>query len=179
MSKPKFPLIYADPTIQARYVQLRKQGQSDAMAQMLAEQRPPGTKGTDRAFLQDRNGGQDIEAMTAPVRKRLLENAAKAGVSVQNKRYISQLARRGVPCDPLALVSDMGDVKARALAMGRYVNSEGHEAPPPKSVPLAEDLVQDEIARRIKKDPGLKKVPKQTMREQVIDECAFKRKPRT
>lgn len=146
---------------------------------MLKARQAPGTKGTDRAFSQGRGGGQDIDSMSPAARKRLLENCAKEGVSPQGKMYIGQLARKGVPCDPLALVSGLDDVHARAKAMGKYVNQEPPESPPPKSIPMAEDLIREEIGRRVQKNPDLKRVPKSTIRDQVIDECSFKRKERT
>lgn len=146
---------------------------------MFKARQAPGTKGTDRAFAQGRGGGQDIDSMSPAARKRLLENCAAAGVSPQGKMYIGQLARKGVPCDPLALVNGLDDVHARAKAMGKYVNQEPPETPPPPSVPLAEDLIREEVGRRIEKNPDLKSVPKSTIREQVIDEHSFKRKPRT
>lgn len=184
-TKTKYPRVYADPQQQARYVKLRQAGNSDAFAQMLTEQRPPGIKGENARFLNGRQNGEDIEDMSPLTRKKLLENAKKAGVSVQGKRYISQLARRGVPCDPLALVSDLDDVKARARAMGRQVctmeqaQDMDYQGSPPRSVALAEDIVQEEVAKRIAKDPSLKKVPKAKIREQVIDKHALKRKART
>lgn len=149
------------------------------LADMLQSRQPPGTKGTDKAFSQGRQGGQDIDAMSPAARKRLLDNCAAAGVSPQGKMYIGQLARKGVPCDPLALVSGLDDVHARAKAMGKFVNQEPPESPPPKAVPLAEDLIREEIGKRVAKNPDLKRVPKATIREQVIDEHSFKRKERT
>lgn len=149
------------------------------LADMLASRQGPGLKGTDRAFLQGRNTGADIDEMCPAVRKRLLDNCKAAGISPQGKRYIGQLARHGVPCDPLALVSGLDDVHARAKAMGKYVNQEPPEVAPPPSIPLAEDIVQEEVARRLAANPDLVTVPKADIRAQVIEQHSFKRKPRT
>lgn len=183
--RPKWPQIYAHAETQAHYEKCRANGCTDAMAQMLAERQAPGTMGTERAFSQGRGTGSDIDTMSSGARKKLLENCKKMGIDPGGKMYVSQLARRGVPCDPLALVNGLDDVKARANSMGRQVCSVAesqemeYQGPPPKSTALAEDLVQEEISNRIRKDPGLKKVAKAKIREQVIHEHGFRRKQRT
>lgn len=149
------------------YAQAIANGESPMFAEMLACRQPPGTRGTDRAFLQGRQNQEDLN-MPKWMRDQLTAQMRKAGISTAGKVYISSLARKkhevkpGEPWgagDPYAWVSDLGEAKARCAALGR----EGWGAatvkasevrPPTPDVPLAEDIVQGKVAEAIALDPS-------------------------
>lgn len=177
--KPKWPRVYHDPLLQERYEELRAAGNDDRFAQMLTEQRAPGLKGTERAFSQGRNGGQDLDSWPAFIRDRLVADANARGISLQNKMYISGLAEYA--CDSRALVSCGDDVLARCKAANKHVrgavNHEAADAPcPPPSKLLAEDLIQESIGHLVKENPDLKTKPKAKLRELVLEKHARPRK---
>lgn len=170
-----YPIVSTDEHIQALYVRLRKRGQSHAIAEMLAFREPPGTKNTDRAFMQ----GSHVDCnVNGPLRERFLKKARKAGIQTEGRRYISQLAdKRGV-CTPEAWVSGVGDVRAACIAKGAGAESLGLKAverDPTPSIPLAEDLVREQMAKEIAKDPG-KARKLDDLREAVIEKHGSKRK---
>lgn len=165
----------------ARYEAMVADGQEPGFAAMLACNKPPGARGTDRALME---GGQEQQfSRMAPVNvKRLLELARKAGIDTTGKRYMGGLGR---PNDPLAWISDSHDVlKACQKKNFNCQGAVSHKAvdmPPPPPVPLAEDLIQEEIRNRCQADPSLaervQKNPKvkQELREAVIDRHAYKK----
>lgn len=177
--KPKWPTVYENPVLQERYEELRAAGNTDAFAQILTEQRAPGLKGTERAFSQGRNGGQDLDSWPSFIRDQLIADAKQRGISLQNKMYISGLAE--YPCDSRALVSSGDDVVARCKATNKHlsgaVNYEAVDAPaPPPSKLMAEDLVQESIGDLVRSNPDLKTKPKTKLREMVLEKHASKRK---
>jgi len=66
------------------------------------------------------------------------------------------LAKRGVGCK--------GGICPTPTGPGRE----------PPQIPLAEDIIQDEMARQIKRDPGLA-ANKQKLREEILDRHSYKR----
>lgn len=173
-----WPQVYENPALQSRYEELRAAGNDDRFAQMLTEQCPPGLKGTERAFSQGRNGGQDIDSWPPFIRDKLVADAKRRGISLQNKMYISGLAEYG--CDSRALVSSGDEVVARAKAMNKHVagavNHTAVDLPAPPSVLMAEDLVQESIGHMIKANPDLKRKPKAKLREMALEKHARPRK---
>jgi hypothetical protein len=170
---------YGDPSEQlAHYDALLRDGQPPQFAAMLACQKAPGVKGTDRALME---GGTSLGSKSPMVQKAVLAAAKKAGVDISGKRHISGI---GPVTDPLSWVSDTADVraacKARGLTCRGVVNHEGPEAPPPKRIPLAEDLIQEEVVNRCAADPSLaekvakSKTAKAELREAIIDRHAPK-----
>ena len=177
--KQAWPVVYENPLLQQRYEELRAAGNDDRFAQMLTEQRAPGLKGTERAFSQGRNGGQDLDSWPSFIRDRLVADAKARGISLQNKMYISGLAE--YPCDSRALVSSADDVLARCKANNKHVagavNHQAADVPcPPPSKLLAEDLVQESIGHLVKENPDLKSKPKEKLREMVLEKHARPRK---
>jgi hypothetical protein len=64
-------------------------GCSPLLADLLASRQAPGSKGTEKAFMQDRNNNGDLDKMPAPMREELLNAAHSAGVSVSGKWWVS------------------------------------------------------------------------------------------
>lgn len=176
--KPKWPQIYAHAETQAHYEQCRANGCTDAMAQMLAERQAPGSKGTDRAFMEGRNNGGYLDDMPDFLRQKFLQKAKRAGVSLAGKTYVSGLATEA--CDPHAWVSGVDELMSRVKAQNAHLTGiREHVAvdvPPPPSTPLAEDLVQESVRNLVKSNPGLKAKSKKELREMAIDKHALPRK---
>jgi hypothetical protein len=114
---------------------------------MCALQQPPGTSGTDRAYMQGRLNNQQLDRMPPKQAKAMIEAAQRAGISVAGKYYASGLADKRGPADPAAWIDSTGDVKK--VAMERNLNVTGaveHKAipvPRPKSKPLSERLTRE------------------------------------
>ena len=149
------------------------EGKNSGFAAMLAQRRPSGTKGTDRAFLEGSHGAMDKVGKFS--RERMLKMAKKAGISTQGKVYKGGLGR---PDDHMAWVSGRDDVlaacKAKGLTCSGSVNYKSPEQEP-KRKKIAEDIVQNFMAVEVAKDPGLReKVQKNRnqrmeLREKVIE----------
>ncbi|MBR50186.1 MAG: hypothetical protein CMA83_01215 [Euryarchaeota archaeon] len=148
-------------------------GNNPGFAAMLAQRQPPGSKGTERAFLEGMHGWADNVSKECATE--LHRQAKNAGIATQGKKYIGGLGR---PTDPGAWVSTMDDVTETAKRKGLTVTGAiNYQAPAqkPKRVRMAEDLVQHQMAVECHKDPGLaekvKKSPKKMrdLREKVIN----------
>lgn len=146
---------------------------------MLAARQAPGTKGTDRAFLQGRLTGYSLDHMDIATRTKWQMAAKKAGVSLEGKVLCSGLAKHEF--DPRAWVDSRSEQKQRCEELGRSLWVGGEcvysppEQPPVPEVKLAPKIVEREVNRLLKNDPGLKKVARQELRERVIDKHAPKR----
>lgn len=134
-------------------------GCSPRLADMLASRSFPGTRGTDRAFLQGRpTDGAQFEKIPL-VGQHHLRMAKDAGVSVTGKVYNGTLAR--YPGDPEAWVDSLGDVKRICEARGweaegaitvqapRYAGEE------PGPYAIADDLVEKYVEDKISENPDL------------------------
>jgi hypothetical protein len=101
-----FAIIDGTPEQQDAYDEMRRNGESHKLAEMLALQRTPGAV-TDSTFLAGHvNGNQFADDPNAGARYK--REAEAAGVSTTGKVYLSQLAK--YPGDPKAWVSSRGDV---------------------------------------------------------------------
>ena len=153
--------------------QLIEEGNNSGFAAMLAQRRPSGTKGTDRAFLEGSHHAMDKVGRYS--RDRMLKMAKKAGISTQGKVYKGGIGR---PDDPMAWVSGRDDVlaacKAKGLTCSGSVNYKAPEREP-KRKKMAEDLVQGFMAKEVARDPGLRekvqksRSKKMELREKVIE----------
>ena len=146
-------VISRNPEVQARYEEMRRNGESHAMAEMLATRSFPGLR-TDSEFNKGRCNGNQFEE-TPWLGDYYRARAEEAGVSVTGKYYQSTLAR--FPGDPEAWVGGRGDVEKICLQRGwgceGSVQVDVGERPPIPDVPLAEDLIQREVAASLKENP--------------------------
>lgn len=168
-----YPTVSTNPDIQSRYEDLRDNGDSHNMAEMLATRSAPGTKNMDRAFLQGthQNGGLDEK-----FGREYLRRARKAGIPTTGKVYLSQLADGRGAATPAAWVSGLDDVRDGVRAGGHGAESLGIqavEAPPRKQIRMAEDLVQRQMNVELAKDPS-KASKLGELREAVIDKHGSK-----
>ncbi len=147
---------------QAIYDEAITNGASPLFADMLAHQQAPGTKGTDRAFLEGRFNNNEIGSMMPWMQQGFKKKLDDAGVSAAGKVYMSSLVRKEVgPGDPFAYVSDLAEAKAKCLSLGRdgwgIATVKAPEKPPTPDIPLAEDIVMEQVAREVAKNPDLRK----------------------
>lgn len=147
-------------------------------AEMCALQIAPGTKGTDRAFMEGRMNNQQLDSMPERSAKWLVKEAREAGINISGKYYCGGIADKRGWKDPEAWVSSNDDVlrvaHKRRLAVSGSVNYDPGAAPP-KRVKINERIVREQVARELRKNPGAD--PK-ALREKVIDKHSYKAKGR-
>lgn len=140
-----------------RYLECRANGCSRRLAASLALKRFPAIK-TDSIFNEGRVNGNQFEH--CPRQGDFLRKIAEeAGVSTTGKYYCRGLAE--YPGDPMAWVSDRGDVLRVARAknlniVDGYVTHKARDVEPMADVPIAADLVEDEVADILDANPGAK-----------------------
>jgi|GEM_PF-4745890 len=122
---------------------------------MLVNGVPPGEK-TDRGFLYGTENGKQFEGKEY-IGDYYKGVADKSNVSINGKKYISQLAR--FPGDPEAWVSGRGDIQR--ICEERGYNCEGSvnvkamkEVVPQAPKPLADDIIRREVAKKVKAHGG-------------------------
>lgn len=153
-------IISTDPVIQARYEQMLAQGTSASLAEMFATQRPP--RGKDNTSWLAANskaiGGGDL---ATPVRQHHEAMAREAGVSIDGKVYMPSLARKNMPGDPRAWVTDHSEFKRRLEDRGdgwsdgtQCVKPRDDFAPTP-DIEVAPDLIEERACQMIENNPDL------------------------
>ena len=168
----------ANPSAQAHYRQMIKDGQDERFAIMCALQVAPGAKGTDRAFMEGRMNNQQLGDMPTYQANYMIRDATKAGISISGKHYCAGLADKRGWRDPHAWVSSSDDVlrvaKERQLTVTGAVN---YDPPvqPPKRVKLSETIIARETAKLKSLNP---KTHDKELREKVIDQFWYKTKGR-
>lgn len=168
----------AGPNAIATYKRSLDSGATEAFAVMVALQRPPGTKGTDRAFMEGRCNNQQLDDMPQKQAEWLAREARAAGISIEGKYYCGGLADHRAWRDPEAWVSGNDDIRRVAQKRGKTVSgSVNYEAPPvpPKRTLIHEQIVQDEVRKLKKLNPRAKS---RELREQVIEKHAYRAKGR-
>lgn len=147
-------------------------------ALMCATQTPPGTRGSDRAFMEGRLNQQWLDDMPKKQANTILTEARAAGISVAGKVYIGGLADQRAHRDPMAWVDSTADIKrvakARNLTVEGAVKHQGHALPPKRTV-LNERIVQEELTKYRKKHPGKKDGE---LREMIVNRHAHPLKRR-
>lgn len=137
-------------------------------AVMCALQIPPGTKGTDRAFNQDRLCQQQFDDMPKLMAQRMLREARAAGISTTGKQYIGGLADKRAHRDPEAWVDSTADIvrvaRKRNLTVEGIVSHKGTPVPPQRKV-LSERIIREEMRHYRKLHPKMKAGE---MREMII-----------
>lgn len=156
------------------YEELIEAGNQPGFAAMLAMRQPPGTKGTERAFLEGMTSWADN--MHQGNRRKIFDAAKKAGISTEGKIYKGGLGR---PDDAMAWISTQDDVrevcKIKGLTCSGSVNYKAPEQAPKKKRRMAKDLQDKYVAMELQNSPSLqekvKKNPKaiKQVREQVIE----------
>ena len=162
------------------YQEMIAKGVSPKLAEAFACRQPPGlgtalspgaTVGMDSGFMQGRKNGEDLAAMSPRHRKRLLEQARKAGISISGKVYVGSLADHRLGGDPAAWVDSPSDIVKVAKRRGKNARGAGHDytapqAPPKPPKTVSKKAIREEMARTIAEDPSkvhnLRKLAKET-----------------
>lgn len=152
------------------YLRSRAAGGSEKFAAMCALQTPPGSKGSDRAFMEGRMNNQQLDGMPRRQAEYISRDARAAGINISGKYYCGGLADQRGWKDPEAWVSSSDDVlrvaKKRGKSVSGSVNYDAGPPPPPKRVALSERIIKEEIARERRLNPGLKVT--RELREKII-----------
>lgn len=126
------------------------------LQEMLALCTPPGTKGTEKAFLQGRD---DLATMPPNSRRKWLHMSKQQGISLAGKVHMS-----GISDGLDSWVSNFDEGLERLKQRGDrtvYRHGEVVYAPPEKEpepdIPLAADLVNEAVRDMVKADPSLRK----------------------
>ena len=159
------------------YERLLQEGYGHRWAEMCALQRPPGLKGTDRAFMQGRMNNEQLNSMPVDHAQNLVTIAKRAGISISGKYYAAGLADNRGPADPQAWVDSADEVKRVAavknLTVRGAVEHQGIPMPRPKSKPLSERLTRELMREEKTRNPTMKKGE---LREFVV--AKYGRKPK-
>ncbi len=158
----------------AFYVILRRQGECDRVAAMLALQRPARGQ-TNDTFWGGRKHFSEVygEEYANQIRKGL----ARQGINLKaGDEYMPELAR--FRCDPEAVVPFGGGrsyIKSICEKRGwacegaeNVEHREPDEDPWATHTPLGEDIIRTNIQRMVKKDPSLKRKSRSELREAVL-----------
>lgn len=168
----------AGPNAIATYKRSLAQGSPEKFAIMVALQQPPGTKGTDRAFMEGRHNNQQLDDMPDWQAKWLAREARQAGISIEGKHYCGGLADHRGWKDPEAWVSCNDDIlrvaKKRRKAVSGAVNYDPGPEPPKRTL-ISESIVREEVRKLKRANPGVKSAE---LRERVIDKHAYRVKGR-
>jgi hypothetical protein len=137
-----------------------KNGATPQFAEMVATQTPPGTRGTDRAFMEGRMDGSWMNSMPRPLADRMVRQARAAGINTSGKFYMGGLADKRGHLDPEAWVDSVSDVKRvaqkRDLEVRGIVDYTPPEKSPAKRVDIAPDILRENVRKELKKNPGMK-----------------------
>ncbi len=173
-----FDIANASSAVQAHYRRMIEDGQTPRFAEMAALQCPPGTQGTDRAFMEGRMNNQQLDAMPARQAKYVSDEARQAGINISGKYYCGGIADHRGWRDPKAWVSSNDDVlnvaKERRMMVTGSVNYDPGPAAPQRKL-INESIVKDLVRREKKKNPGAKT---SELREKVIEKHAYRVKNR-
>jgi hypothetical protein len=147
-------------------------------AEMVALKCPPGTKGSERAFLEGRQNNQQFDSLPKRQAKYMIREAKQAGINPSGKYYCAGIADGRGWRDPAAWVSSNDDVlkvaKARRMTVSGSVNYDPGPAPPQRKL-LAESIIQDEVRKEKRKNPSAKA---SDLRAKVIEKHAYRAKGR-
>jgi len=165
------------PEQRAHYLRaLEKSGPRFAL--MVALGKPPGTKGTDRAFLEGRQNNEQLDSMPRRQAAYVAKEARQAGINISGKYYCAGIADKRGWRDPAAWVTSSDDVlsvaRKRKLHVTGSVNYDPGEAPPKRTL-LSESIIKDEIRKAKRTNP---KAKAGELRERIIEKHAYKVKGR-
>lgn len=151
----------ASAAVQSHYIRMVEDGQTERFAAMCALQQPPGTRGTDRAFMQGRLAGQWLENIPKRQADRMIAQARSAGIDTTGKFYMGGIADRRGHLDPEAWVDSTGDIlrvaKKRDLEVHGIVDYVPPQKGPPKEVDINPRILREHVRKEMKANPKLKK----------------------
>jgi hypothetical protein len=161
MNDLPFDLQSASKDAQDHYRKMVADGQNPRFAEMCALQVAPGTRGTDRSFMEGRLNSQFFDSMPAPLARRMIREAKASGINVAGKFYMGGLADKRAHRDPAAWIDSVADIKRvaqqRDLHVTGIVEHTPPEKPPRKSVDIAPDILRENVRKEMLSNPTLKK----------------------
>lgn len=136
-------------------------GATPQFAEMVALQQPPGTRGTDRAFMEGRNAGEWLNSMPKRQADRMVREARQAGINTSGRFYMGGLADKRGHRDPEAWVDGAGDVlrvaQKRNLEVHGIVDYVPPQREPPKEVDINPSILREHVRKEMKANPKLSK----------------------
>lgn len=151
----------ASSAVQSHYIRMVEDGQTPRFAAMCALQQAPGTKGTDRAFMQGRLAGEWLNRIPRKQADWLVKQARAAGIDTTGKFYMGGLADGRRWKDPEAWVDSTGDIlrvaKKRDLEVHGIVDYVPPEKGPPKEVDINPRILREHVRKEMQKNPKLKR----------------------
>ena len=158
----KYPIELKDAPVGVRshYASMIAEGQTEQWALMCALRQPPGTKGSDRAFMEGRNNNEWMSSLPPAQAARMVREARALGINTSGKFYMGGIADRRGHLDPEAWVSSVDDVKRVAVKRDLEVHGAVEYTPPQKEhkkVDIAPDILRDQVRKERKKNPKLSK----------------------
>jgi hypothetical protein len=166
--KPQVPQDVASrgPEAVDHYLRMIKNGQSERFAAMCASQTPPGTRGSDRAFMQGRLNNEYMGEMGQKWASKLVREARDAGINTSGRFYMGGLADRRGHRDPEAWVDSVYDIKrvakSRSLEVHGIIDYVPPEQPPQERVDIDQGILNECVDAEVKKNPG-------SRREDVVE----------
>lgn len=149
-----FEIARAPQHVRDHYRKMIADGQSVSFALMCSLQQPPGTKGSDRAFMEGRLSGNWLDELPKRQANWMVKEARAAGINPSGKFYLSGIADKRGHLDPEAWVDSVDDVKrvakARNLNVQGMVNVQASEVPRQNTVlnpKIERELAKKEIAQ--------------------------------
>lgn len=154
-----FEIATASPEVRTHYIRMVEDGQSERFAAMCALQQPPGTRGTDRAFMEGRMTGNWIDTLPKTVAESMLRDAKEAGITTSGKYYMGGIADKRGHRDPEAWVDSASDVlrvaKKRDLEVHGIVEYVPPQKAPPKEVDINPRILNEHVRKELKANPKL------------------------
>lgn len=156
-----YDIANAPHEVQEHYLRMIADGQHPQFAEMCALKQPPGTKGTDRAFMEGRLHGNWMDVMPKKVANAMLREAALAGINTTGKFFMGGIADKRGYKDPEAWVDSASDVlrvaKKRDLEVHGIVEYVPPQKGPPKEVDINPRILREHVREEMKKNPKLKR----------------------
>jgi hypothetical protein len=154
-------IVNASHEVQAHYLRMVADGQNPRFAEMCALQAPPGTRGTDRAFMEGRLHGNWMDGMPKKVAQAMIREAALAGINTSGKFYMGGIADKRGFKDPEAWVDSAADVlrvcKKRDLEIHGIVEYVPPQKAPPKEIDINPRILREQVREEMKANPKLKR----------------------
>jgi hypothetical protein len=147
--------------VRSHYAAMIAQGLSETWAIMCALQQPPGTRGTDRAFMQGRYANEWMQHQPEALTRRMLGDAKKAGINTSGKFFMGGIADRRGHCDPEAWVDSTADIlrvaKKRDLEVHGIVEYVPPQKGPPKEIDINPRILREHVRKEMQANPKLKR----------------------
>lgn len=162
------------PADRAVYDESIRKGNTPRFAMMVALRSPPASQ-TDSDYWRrkPKTIGQICEE-TPQYGQMVVNNLKSKGVRVSMDGTYDALGA-DEPGDP----SNYFDPTHGRKDWENRMKDKAAKAKPTKAVPLKESLIQEEVQKRVKRDPGIltNKRKKAELRDQIIDQHARKKRP--